>query len=98
MKRIYDHAISLFSNECVFLNTSLGKKYHPILESGIGGGAGTWKSNHKGLNVDDNEWLVCDWGEAFGHTSSEESTRHSSHQRANQKRLSSNGCSASSIR
>ncbi len=60
MKRIYEHAISLSSNECVFLNTSLGRKYHPILEVGIGGDDGTWKSNHKGPNVDANEWLVLD--------------------------------------
>jgi hypothetical protein len=60
MKRIYEHAISLSSNECVFLNTSLGRKYHPIVEVGIGGDVGTWKSNHKGPNVDANEWLICD--------------------------------------
>jgi hypothetical protein len=60
MKRIYEHAISLSSNECVFLNTSLGRKYHPILEGGNGGDAGTWKSNHKGPNVDAHKWLFCD--------------------------------------
>jgi len=60
MKRIYEHAISLSSNECVFLNTSLGRKNHPILEGGIGGNVGTWKSNHKGPNVDATEWLFCD--------------------------------------
>jgi len=41
MKRIYEHEISLSSNECVFLNISLGRKYHPILEGGIGGDVGT---------------------------------------------------------
>jgi len=60
MKRIYEHAISLSSNECVFLNTSLGRKYHPIVEAGNECDVGTWKSNHKGPNVDANVWLVCD--------------------------------------
>ena len=60
MKRIYEHAISLSSNECVFLNTSLGRKYHPILEGDNVGDVGTWKSNHKGPNVNANEWLSCD--------------------------------------
>ena len=50
MKRIYEHAVSLSSNECVSLNTSLGRKYHPILEGDNGGKIGTWKSNHKGPN------------------------------------------------
>ena len=48
MKIIYEHTISLSSNKCVFLNTSLGRKYHPILEGGNGCDVGTWKSNHKG--------------------------------------------------
>jgi hypothetical protein len=60
MKKNYEHAISLSSNECVSLNTSLGRKYHPILEGDNGGNVGTWKSNHKGPNVDANEWLSCD--------------------------------------
>ena len=60
MKRIYEHAISLSSNECVFLNTSLGRKYHPIVEGDNGCDVGTWKSNHKGPNVDANKWLSCD--------------------------------------
>jgi hypothetical protein len=60
MKRIYEHAISLSSNECVFLNTGLGRKYHPIVEGGNGCDVGTWKSNHKRPNVDANVWLVCD--------------------------------------
>ena len=60
IKRIYEHAISLSSNECVFLNTSLGRKYHPIVEAGNGCDVGTWKSNHKGSNVDANVWLICD--------------------------------------
>jgi len=55
MRRIYEHAISLSSNECVFLNTSLGRKYHPILEDDKGDGVGTWKSNHKGPNVNANK-------------------------------------------
>jgi len=60
MKRIYEHAISLSSNECVFLNTSFGRKYHPIFESGIGGDVGTCKSNHKGPNINATKWLFCD--------------------------------------
>jgi hypothetical protein len=60
MKRIYEHAISLSSNECVFLKTSLGRKYHPNVEGGNGCNDGTWKSNQKGPNVDANVWLVCD--------------------------------------
>jgi hypothetical protein len=60
MKRIYEHAISLSSNECIFLNTSLGRKYHPILEDDNGGDVGTWKSNHKGPNINANKWLSCD--------------------------------------
>jgi len=60
MKRIYEHAISLSSNECVFLNTSLGRKYYPIVEGGNGCDIGTWKSNHKGPNVNANKWLFCD--------------------------------------
>jgi len=60
VRRIYEHAISLSSNKCVFLNTSLGRKYHPILEDNNGDDVGTWKSNHKGPNVDANEWLSCD--------------------------------------
>jgi hypothetical protein len=60
MKRIYKHAISLSSNKCVFLNTSLGRKYHRILEDDNGGDAGTWKSNHKGPDVNTNKWLSCD--------------------------------------
>jgi len=60
VRRIYEHAISLSSNKCVFLNTSLGRKYHPILEDNNGGDVGTWKLNHKGPNVDNNEWLFCD--------------------------------------
>jgi hypothetical protein len=60
MKIIYEHAISLSSNGCVILNTSVGRKFHPILEGGIGGDVGTWKSNHKGPNVNANEWRVCD--------------------------------------
>jgi hypothetical protein len=60
MKRIYEHTISLSSNKCVFLNTSLGRKYHPILEDDNGGCVGTWKSNHKGPNVNANKWLSCD--------------------------------------
>ncbi len=54
MKRIYERAISLSTNECNFLNTSLERKSHPILEGGHGGGVGTWKSNHKGQNIDAN--------------------------------------------
>ena len=60
MKRIYEHAISLSSNECVFLKTSLGRKYHPNVEGGNGCDDGTWKSNHMGPIVDANVWLVCD--------------------------------------
>jgi hypothetical protein len=60
MKRIYEHAFVLSSKECVFLNTSLGRKYHPMLEGGNGDGIGTWKSNHKGLNVNATKWLFCD--------------------------------------
>jgi len=60
MKRIYEHTISLSSNECVLLITSLGRNYHPILEGDNGGGVGTWKSNRKGPNVNANEWLSCD--------------------------------------
>jgi hypothetical protein len=60
MKRIYEHAISLSSNECVFINTSLRRKFHPIFEDDSGGNVGTWKSNHKGPNVDANKWLSCD--------------------------------------
>jgi hypothetical protein len=60
MKKIYEHAISLSSNECVFMNTSLGRKHHPIMEGGNEYNVGTWKSNHKGPNVDANVWLVCD--------------------------------------
>jgi len=60
MKRIYEHAFSFSSNECVFLNTSLGRKYHPILEDDNEGNVSTCKSNHKGPNVDANKWLVCD--------------------------------------
>jgi len=41
MKIIYEHTISLSSNECVFLNTSLGRKYHPILKDDNEGGIGT---------------------------------------------------------
>jgi hypothetical protein len=96
MKRIYEHAISLSSNECVFLNTSLGRKYHPILEDDNGDDVGTWKSNHKGPNVDTNKWLSCDKGEAFENTSVEERPSHSSNQRANQELLNSKGCVASS--
>ena len=59
MKRIYAHAISLSSNERVFLNTSLGRQYHPILEGDNVGDVGTWRLNHKGPNVNANEWLVC---------------------------------------
>ena len=60
MKRIYEHAISLSSNECVFLNTSLGRKYHPIFKDNNGGDVGIWKSNHKRPNVNNNKWLSCD--------------------------------------
>ena len=60
MKRIYEHTISLSSNECVLLNMSLGRNYHLILEGDNGCGVGTWKSKHKGPNVDANEWLSCD--------------------------------------
>jgi len=60
MKRIYEHAFSLSSNECVFLNTSLGRKYHSILEGDNRGDVGTWKSNHKGPNVNANKWLSSD--------------------------------------
>ncbi len=60
MKRIYEHAISLLSNKCVFLNTSLGRKYHPIFEDDNGGDVGPWKSIHKGPNVDANKWFSCD--------------------------------------
>jgi hypothetical protein len=59
MKRIYEHAIFLSSNECVFLNTSLGKEYHTILEGGSGGGNDTWKSIQKGQNVVASMRLVC---------------------------------------
>jgi hypothetical protein len=51
MKRIYEHAISLYSNECVFLKTSLGRKYHPNVEGGNGCDDGTWKSNQKNILV-----------------------------------------------
>jgi len=51
VKRIYEHVISLSSNEFVFLNTSLGRKYHPILEGDNVGNVGTWRLNHKGPNV-----------------------------------------------
>jgi hypothetical protein len=60
MKRIYEHVISLSSNECVFLKTSLGRKYHPNVEGGNGCDDGTWKSNQKGPNVNANVLLVCD--------------------------------------
>jgi hypothetical protein len=30
------------------------------VEAGNGCDVGTWKSNHKGPNVDANVWLVCD--------------------------------------
>jgi hypothetical protein len=60
MKRIYEHAISLSFNKCVILNTSLGRKYHPIVEAGNGCDVGTWKPNHKGPNVNANKWLFCD--------------------------------------
>jgi hypothetical protein len=60
MKRIYEHAISLSSIECVFVNTSLGRKYHPILEDDNEGDFGTWKSNHEGPNINANKWLSCD--------------------------------------
>ncbi len=60
MKRIYEHAISLSSNECVFLKTSLGRKYHPNVEGDNGCDDGTWKVNQKGPNIDANVWLVCD--------------------------------------
>jgi hypothetical protein len=43
MKRIYEHAISFSSNDCDFLNTSLGRKYHPILEGDNVGDVGTWR-------------------------------------------------------
>jgi len=51
MKIIYEHTISLSSNECVILNTSLGRKYHPILEGDNVGDVGTWRLNHKGPNA-----------------------------------------------
>jgi len=60
MKRIYERAISLSSNGCVFLNTSLGRKYHSILEGDNVGDIGTWRLNHKGPNVNANKWLFCD--------------------------------------
>ena len=59
IKRIYEHAISLSSKECVILNTSLGRKYHPILEGDNVGDVSTWRLNHKGPNINANEWLVC---------------------------------------
>jgi hypothetical protein len=55
MKGIYEHTISLSSNECVFLNRSLEKRYHPILEDFNGDDVGTWKSNHKGPNNNANK-------------------------------------------
>ncbi len=64
------------------------------MEGGNGCDVGTWKSNHKGPNVDANTWLVCDLGKAVGYASLEESTRHLSCQQADQKRLYSNGCFA----
>ena len=60
MRRIYEHEISLSSNKCVFLNMSLGRKYHPILEGDNVGNVGTWRFNHKGPNINANEWLFCD--------------------------------------
>ena len=60
MALVWEHAISLSSNECVFLKTSLGRKYHPNVEGGNGCDDGTWKSNQKGPNVDANVSLVCD--------------------------------------
>ena len=41
MKRIYEHTIPRSSNECVFLNTSLGRKYYPVLEGDSGGNNNT---------------------------------------------------------
>jgi hypothetical protein len=60
MKRINEHTISLSSNECVYLNTSLGRKYHPIVEGDNGCNVGTWRLNHKGPNVNTNKRLFCD--------------------------------------
>jgi hypothetical protein len=60
MKRIYEHAISLSSNDCVILNRSLGRKYHPILEGDNVGDVSTWGLNHKGPNINANKWLFCD--------------------------------------
>jgi hypothetical protein len=54
MKRIYEHTISLYSNKWGFLNTSLGRMYHLIFEDDNGSDVGTWKSNHKGPNVNTN--------------------------------------------
>jgi hypothetical protein len=59
MKRFYEHTISLSFNECVFLNT-LGRKYLPIFEGDNVGDVGNWRLNHKGPNVNANEWLFCD--------------------------------------
>jgi hypothetical protein len=36
------------------------RKYHPILEGDNVGDVGTWRFNHKGPNVNANEWLFCD--------------------------------------
>jgi len=99
MKRIYEHAISLSSNECVILNTSLGRKYHPIWEGDNVGDVGTWRLNHKedkGPNVNASKWLFCDKGEAVENASVEERSSHSTNQQANEKRLYSKGCVASS--
>jgi len=84
MRRIYEYAISLSSNKCVILNTSLGRKYLPILEGDNVGDVGTWRLNHKGTNVNANKWLFCDKGEAVKNASVEERSSHSTNQRANQ--------------
>jgi hypothetical protein len=60
MRRIYEYAISLSSNKCVILNTSLGRKYLPILEGDNVGDVGTWRLNQKGPNVNANKWLSSD--------------------------------------
>ena len=69
------------------LNTSLGRKYHPILEGDNVGDVGTWRLNHKGTNVNANKWLFCDKGEAVKNASVEERSSHLTNQRAKQKRL-----------
>jgi hypothetical protein len=68
------------------------------LEGGNGCDFGTWKSNHKGPNVDANEWLFCDKDEAFENASAKERTSRSSCQHANQKHLFSKECAANSRR